>query len=174
MSRVQSSVPSKSNALRMPVPVITHTRVPSVTGDGVDMFCFRCLWLPPPSGRCQSERARRRGSTHHRCRLTPCVVLQVVGDVEEDAIAPDDRRRARPRRHRQLPGDVLGLRPRDRQVLLAADAVARRAAPLRPVLGTRRGDGAAVASKVTRRRMSIMLSRYQGSEFGVDGSSSKL
>jgi hypothetical protein len=41
MSRDHFSAPLKSNALRMPVPVITHTSVPSVTGDGVDMFCLR-------------------------------------------------------------------------------------------------------------------------------------
>ena len=40
MSRAHSSLPSKSNALRMPVPVIAQTARPSVTGDGVDMFCF--------------------------------------------------------------------------------------------------------------------------------------
>ena len=34
MSRAQSSVPAKSKALSTPVPVITHTREPSVTGDG--------------------------------------------------------------------------------------------------------------------------------------------
>ena len=54
MSRAQSSLPAKSNALRMPVPVITQTCVPSVTGDGDDMFCLRSWWLPPPSGRFQS------------------------------------------------------------------------------------------------------------------------
>ena len=46
MSRIQSSLPVKSNAFRMPVPVITHTFVPSVTGDGVDMFCLRCRLSP--------------------------------------------------------------------------------------------------------------------------------
>src|SRR5688572_28851627 len=51
MSRVQISLPPKSNALRMPTPVITHTYLPSVIGDGVDMFCLRCMLLPPASGR---------------------------------------------------------------------------------------------------------------------------
>src|SRR5687768_11198340 len=46
MSRIQSSLPLKSNALRMPVPVMIQTDVPSVTGDGDDMFCLRCLLLP--------------------------------------------------------------------------------------------------------------------------------
>jgi hypothetical protein len=41
MSRAHRSVPPMSNAFRMPVPVITQTERPSVTGDGVDMFCLR-------------------------------------------------------------------------------------------------------------------------------------
>ncbi len=51
MSRIHSSVPLKSNALKKPVPVITHTVVPSVTGEGDDMLCFCCLLLPVLSGR---------------------------------------------------------------------------------------------------------------------------
>src|SRR4029079_8835583 len=73
MSRTQSSFPAKSNPLRIPVPVITHTLVPSVTGDGVDWFCFRCMWLPPPSGFCQRIVPLAR-STHQRCRLGACPV----------------------------------------------------------------------------------------------------
>src|SRR6185312_13175564 len=64
------SLPAKSNALRMPVPVITHTVVPSVTGDGVDWFCFRCIRLPLPRSRCHRMVPLAR-STHHRCRLAP-------------------------------------------------------------------------------------------------------
>jgi hypothetical protein len=37
--------------LNTPTPVITHTDLPSVTGDGVDMVCLRSMWLPPASGR---------------------------------------------------------------------------------------------------------------------------
>src|SRR5262247_3504906 len=51
MLRIQISLPPKSNALRMPVPVMTQTRLPSVTGDGDDMFCFIIRRFPPPSGR---------------------------------------------------------------------------------------------------------------------------
>ena len=36
------------------MPVITQTVVPSVTGDGDDMFCLRCWLLPVLSGRFQS------------------------------------------------------------------------------------------------------------------------
>src|SRR5262245_13959469 len=50
MSRDQISVPAKSKDFRMPTPVISHTREPSVTGDGEDMFCLRSMWLPPPIG----------------------------------------------------------------------------------------------------------------------------
>ena len=35
------------------MPVITQTVVPSVTGEGVDMFCFCSFMLPPPRGRFQ-------------------------------------------------------------------------------------------------------------------------
>src|SRR6478735_4325937 len=68
MSRPHSSLPEKSNALRIPVPVITQTLVPSVTGDGVDWFCFRCMWLQPPRSRCHRIVPLAR-YTHHRCRL---------------------------------------------------------------------------------------------------------
>src|SRR6185436_364600 len=51
MSRDQTSVPAKSNDFRMPTPVMTQTRAPSVTGDGDDMFCLRCMLLPPAIGR---------------------------------------------------------------------------------------------------------------------------
>ena len=63
------------------------------------------------------------------------VQLGALGDVQEDTVVPDDGRRAREVRQRQLPGDVLGGRPRDGQVLLVGDAVHRRSAPLRPVPG---------------------------------------
>src|SRR5688572_8806063 len=52
----------------MPTPVITHTCRPSVTGDGVDMFCFRSMWLVSASGRFQATACLRR-STAHSSRL---------------------------------------------------------------------------------------------------------
>src|SRR5262245_17333410 len=39
----------------MPVPVMTHTVRPSVTGDGDDMFCLLPIRLPPDS-RCFHKR----------------------------------------------------------------------------------------------------------------------
>ncbi len=54
--------------------------------------------------------------------------------VQENAVAPDNRRRSRPLRHRQLPRDVFGRGPLDGKVRFGADAVQRRPPPLRPVL----------------------------------------
>ena len=48
----------------MPVPVITQTVVPSVTGDGDDMFCFCSFTLPPLSGRFQSSSPFLRSTAH--------------------------------------------------------------------------------------------------------------
>src|SRR5262245_58107903 len=65
MSRVHNSLPAKSNAFRIPVPVITQTALPSVTGEGDDMFCFSMRTLPPPR-RCFQSGTPRARSTHHR------------------------------------------------------------------------------------------------------------
>ncbi len=54
MLRDQSSLPEKSKALNAPTPVITQTVRPSVTGDGVDMFCLRSMWFSSASGRFHS------------------------------------------------------------------------------------------------------------------------
>src|SRR3954468_18333668 len=99
MSRAHSSVPAKSNALSTPVPVITHTDWPSVTGEGDDMFCLRSWWLPPPSGRCHRIAPLVR-SMHHKFSVTGCVdrsssatlrkirLPQTIGvDPENDGIA---------------------------------------------------------------------------------------
>src|SRR5262245_48828425 len=77
MSRDQISVPLKSKALSMPVPVITHTVVPSVTGDGVDMFCFCSLTFPPPSGLFQIGSPFRR-STAHNSRLPDHIAVATL------------------------------------------------------------------------------------------------
>ena len=37
--------------MNTPNPVITQTCLPSVTGDGDDMFCLRSIWLDATSGR---------------------------------------------------------------------------------------------------------------------------
>src|SRR5262245_49859636 len=64
MSRVHNSVPAKSNAFRMPVPVITQTCVPSVTGDGDDMFCLLPIRLPPERKRFHDTDCFVRSTAH--------------------------------------------------------------------------------------------------------------
>src|SRR6185369_11260600 len=66
---------------------------------------------------------------------TPEGEIVAVSNVQEDAIAPDDGRRAAVARHRNFPGDVFFHRPFDGQVLLVADAVEAWTTPLRPVIG---------------------------------------
>src|SRR5580765_3393930 len=68
MSRDQTSLPVKSNDFRMPVPVITHTLRPSVTGEGVDMFCLRSRRSPSPRC-CFHITSPLPRSTHHRNKL---------------------------------------------------------------------------------------------------------
>src|SRR5690242_3019987 len=48
---------------------------PSVTGEGDDMFCFRILTLPPPSG-CFHSNVPLVLSTHQRKRLSPSATLR--------------------------------------------------------------------------------------------------
>ena len=88
MSRVHSSVPAKSKAFRMPVPVITQTLSPSVTGEGEDMFCLRFCWLPPASGRCQSTVPFVR-STHHRYTPGPSATLRKMRSPQTIGVDPD-------------------------------------------------------------------------------------
>ena len=64
MLRDQSSLPAKSNALKMPRPVITQTCLPSVTGDGDDMFCFRSMWFESASGRFHDTACLLRSMAH--------------------------------------------------------------------------------------------------------------
>ena len=64
MSRAHRSLPSKVKLLRTPVPVITQTAVPSVTGEGDDMFCLRMSWSPPPSSCFQRTAPVLRSSAH--------------------------------------------------------------------------------------------------------------
>src|SRR5215208_6196519 len=74
MSRAHSSPPSKSKPLSTPVPVITHTLLPYVTGEGEDMLCLRILRLPPPSLRFHST-APFDLSTHQRLSSSPSATL---------------------------------------------------------------------------------------------------
>ena len=67
-------VPGITSLASAPVPVITYTLLPSVTGDGDDMFCFRILTLPPPKGRFQSTSPLVL-SMAQRNRLSPSATL---------------------------------------------------------------------------------------------------
>src|ERR1039457_1277370 len=87
MSRPQISFASMSNPFRMPVPVIAHTCLPSVTGDGDDIFCLRSFMLPPPSGRCQSVFGPRR-STHHSDRLSPSATFRKIRSPQMMGVEP--------------------------------------------------------------------------------------
>src|SRR5918993_4099466 len=64
MLRAQISLPAKSNALSTPSPVITHTYLPSVTGDGDDMFCLRSMRLESVSWRFQLTACLFRSIAH--------------------------------------------------------------------------------------------------------------
>ena len=119
---------SKSKPLRMPVPVITKTLLPSVTGEGDDMFCFRIFTLPLPSGSLPDEVAFVSVDT-------PKVKVVAIGDIQKDALVPDDRGGAAPTGHRQLPANVFVGGPAQRQIFLTANSIQRGTAPLRPVLG---------------------------------------
>src|SRR5687767_4015914 len=87
MSRDQRALPLKSNPFRMPVPVITYTWVPSVDGDGDDMFCFCSLWLPPPSGAFHSTAGPFR-STHQSDSSVPSATFRKIKSPQMIGVAP--------------------------------------------------------------------------------------
>src|SRR5260221_13191260 len=93
MSRVQSSLPSISKPFRKPVPVITQTLRPSVTGEGEDMFCFCSRWLPLLRRRFQAGTPVER-STHHRNKWLPSATFRKTGSSETIAVDPDAAGRA--------------------------------------------------------------------------------
>ena len=84
----------------------------------------------------------------------PQIEAAGLGDVQEDVILPDDRRRAAAHRQRRLPGDVLGRRPFRRQAGVLAGAIELRAAPLRPVVGVYGKPGACCQQQPERNRCS--------------------
>jgi hypothetical protein len=57
-------LPAKSNALSTPVPVSSHTVLPSVTGEGELMSPLRTLWLPAPIGCFQRTVPVARSTAH--------------------------------------------------------------------------------------------------------------
>src|SRR5262249_344878 len=87
MSRAQISAPLKSKPFRTPVPVITQTFFPSVTGEGEDMFCFRILVLPLPSGLFQTISPLDR-SRHHKNRSLPSAIFRKILSPQMIGVEP--------------------------------------------------------------------------------------
>src|SRR5687767_47017 len=87
MSRVQTSFPVKSKLLRMPVPVMTQTFLPSVTGDGEDMLCLRIFTLPLPSNFFQSIVPFVR-STHQRYNSSFSATLRKIRSRQMIGVDP--------------------------------------------------------------------------------------
>src|SRR5262245_34535250 len=87
MSRDQSSLPFRSNSFRMPVPVNTQTFLPSVTGDGDDIFCLLILKLPPVMGLFQRILPFSR-FTHHSSRLSPSATFKKIRSPQMIGVEP--------------------------------------------------------------------------------------
>src|SRR5215204_4329786 len=87
MSRAHSSRPSKSKPLSTPVPVITHTLFPSVTGEGEDMLCLRIRVFPPPSLRFHTT-APFDLSTHQRLNSSPSATLRKMRSPHTMGVEP--------------------------------------------------------------------------------------
>jgi hypothetical protein len=109
-------------------------------------------------------RARRVGALRQSRTLTADARADLRGD--ENTSAGHDRRRHADTAQIGLPRDVLGGGPAEREIFLVRDAVAVRAAPLRPVGG---GDGPAEShrhhqaeSKGARHRGVLSQSKLSG------------
>src|SRR6185369_7778295 len=87
MSRAQSSLPSKSKPLRMPVPVIANTLLPSVSGEGYDMFCLRIFTLPTPNGDFHKTSPFFR-FTHQSERLSPSATFRKIRSRQIIGVEP--------------------------------------------------------------------------------------
>src|SRR5688572_13644107 len=88
MLRDHSSLPSKSKAFSTPVPVITQTVRPSVTGDGDDICCFIMRRLPPPIGRFHRTVPRVRSTAHSESSL-PSPTLRNTYSPQTIGVAPE-------------------------------------------------------------------------------------
>ena len=77
------------------------------------------MWLPPAIGRFHATSCVLRSIA----QSSSVPLLRRGRDVQEDAVAPDDRRRSAVGRQRQLPRDVLRRAPRRRQAGFGAHAV---------------------------------------------------
>ena len=74
----------------MPRPVITHTYLPSVIGDGVDMFCLRCMLLPAASGRFHVTDCLLRSIAHSSRSpvLVPVATLRKIVSPQMIGVEP--------------------------------------------------------------------------------------
>src|SRR5204863_8849552 len=88
MSLDHFSVPARSNAFSRPVPVITHTICPSVTGEGDDICCFIIRRLPAPSGRFHRTAPFVRSSAHS-ARFEPSPTLTNTLSPHTMGVEPD-------------------------------------------------------------------------------------
>src|SRR5829696_8733315 len=87
MSLDHSSLPLKSKPLSRPVPVITYTLRPSVTGEGDDMFCLRIFTLPAPSGFFQRISPFVL-STHQSDKLSPSATFRKMRSRQMIGVEP--------------------------------------------------------------------------------------
>src|ERR1700682_6007776 len=71
----------------MPVPVITNTLFPSVTGEGEDIFCLRILTLPSPKCFFQITAPCLR-SRRHRNNELPSATLRKIASSQMIGVAP--------------------------------------------------------------------------------------
>jgi hypothetical protein len=67
---------------------MTHTPVPSVTGEGVDMFCLRTCLLPPLTTRFQRTDPSAR-LTHQSETFAPSATLRNTRSFQTIGVEPD-------------------------------------------------------------------------------------
>ena len=149
----------------MPVPVITQTCRPSVTGDGDDMFCFICRRLPPPSSR------------FHR---TAPVLRSTRPQVQLRPRRPRSGRCGRPRRSASSP-TTRGIASFQVMFSVVDHLTGRfvsplmpfsvRPAPLRPVLGAERTQPASPRRRRSPTTHSPHASVHRGHSDRSDASS---
>ena len=121
------------------MPVITHTCLPSVTGDGDDMFCLLPMRFSPDSGRFQLTACLLRSTAHSSICPVARSVATLRNTVSFQMIGVEPLNAGSGSFHATL---LVGLHVVGSAGLLA-DAVHRRSAPMRPGFrsqGRNRGD----------------------------------
>ena len=89
---------------------MAQTCLPSVLGEGEAVVAFVAADGLVAVGERLLPQLLAVGADGHQHQVV------AFGRGQEDAVAPNDRRRAGRARQRQPPGDVLGLAPLERQV----------------------------------------------------------